>query len=117
MRFFPTCSDFDSIDFDSASNGVKVGDLFWLFGGSGGKFTGWNIPPRRETRIWHITKQVWLQGPTIPNNIFLYHTSAVAINSTAVIFVGANTDYIEPTFDGTYLENFAISLAISSRIF
>lgn len=116
MRFCPTSCSFD---FHSASNGVKVGDLFWLFGGSGGEFTGWNIPAQRETqtRIWHITKQVWLQGPTIPNNIFLYHTSAVAINSTAVIFVGANTDYIEPTFDGTYLENFAISLAISSRIF
>ena len=56
---------------------------------------------RRETRTWHITKQVWLKGPIIPCDIYLHHTSAVAINSTTVIFVGANTHFID-TNDGIF---------------
>ena len=48
---------------------------------------------RRDTLIWHLTKRVWFTGPSVPEDIYLLYTSAVAINSTAVLFVGANIPY------------------------
>ena len=34
-----------------------------------------------------------MTGPPVPEDIYLIYTSAIAINSTAVLFVGANIPY------------------------
>ena len=48
---------------------------------------------QKESMIWNIQKSKWIAGPTLPDNIFLYYTSASAINSSHVIFIGANALY------------------------
>ena len=75
--------------FSKRSSGVRVGDYFWILGGR-----NLSICPswfsQRETKLWNIKKSVWTDGPELPKSIWMYHTSASAINSSHVVFVGAN---------------------------
>ena len=40
-----------------------------------------------------LKKSKWVNGPKLPVGIFLFYASASSINSTHVIFVGANTNF------------------------
>ena len=90
--------------FDKRATGIMVGSRFWLLGGSSNfldpKFgtsynghSGLGMITQKESMIWNVQKSKWIQGPTLPENIFLYYASASAINSSHVIFIGANSLY------------------------
>ena len=51
----------------------------------------------RKSKMWHIGKKRWLNGPNIPNNYYFIYASANAINKTHVIIVGANVDQDAPS--------------------
>ena len=45
--------------------------------------------------IWSLSKNKWLKGPDSPEHIFRFeHTCAIAINKTAVLFIGLYHDDI-----------------------
>ena len=48
------------------------------------------LTSQRKSLLWSIKKRKWINGPRLPNDVFLLHSSSSAINSTHVIFVGAN---------------------------
>ena len=45
---------------------------------------------QRKSLLWNVRKYRWINGPRLPNEIFLLDSSATAINSSHVVFVGAN---------------------------
>ena len=47
--------------------------------------------------MWHIGKQKWLNGPKIPIKYYFFYASAIAINTTHVVIVGANADHDGPS--------------------
>ena len=86
------------IDFSTKSSGVRVGKYFWIVGGNEdrifGQITSEQIT-QRQTKLYNIKKSVWINGPKLPKSIWLYHASATAINSSHVVFVGANSYFDE----------------------
>ena len=95
--------------FDKRATGIMVGSRFWLLGGSSNfldpKFgtsynghSGLGMITQKKSFIWNIQKSKWIQGPTLPENIFLYYASASAVNSSHVIFIGANALYHESEY-------------------
>lgn len=75
---------------DSFSNGLQVGNKFWVWGimykeeGIMDQSTH-----RPETYIWYIKKQKWKPGPKVKN---LSHTSAsTAINASHAMIVSSGT--------------------------
>ena len=50
--------------------------------------------------IWSLSKNKWLKGPDSPEHTFRFkHTCAIAINKTAVLFIGLYDDDILAKFD------------------
>ena len=49
----------------------------------------------RQSKLYNIKKSVWIDGPKLPKSVWLYHASASAINSSHVVFVGANSYFDE----------------------
>ena len=81
------------IAFFERSTGVKVGQNFWIVGGRFDTAPWGAIGTQRNSIIWNTKKSKWVNGPKLPDGIFLFYASASAINSTHVIFVGANTNF------------------------
>ena len=92
------------LSFSSQSSGVRVGEYFWILGGyeeckigatNGCSFSTTQAITQRKTKLYNIKKSVWIDGPKLPKSIWLYHASASAINSSHVVFVGANSYFEE----------------------
>ena len=80
------------LEFSKRSSGVRVGNYLWIVGG--GERVICMLPKhcisQRKSKIWNIKKFVWTDGPELPKSIWMYHAAASAINSSHVVFVGAN---------------------------
>ena len=85
------------LQFSKRSIGVRVGNYFWIIGG--GEFFVCMMPTyclsQRKSKLWNIKKSKWNDGPELPKSIWMYHASASAINSSHVVFVGANAYFDE----------------------
>ena len=79
--------------FFKRSTGIKVGQNYWIVGGSVNPYNWGPIGTQKKSIIWFAKKLKWVDGPKLPEEIFLFYAAASAINSTHVIFVGANTNY------------------------
>ena len=92
------------LSFSTQSSGVRVGEYFWIVGGNVQCFEGATNAcsftttaqiTQRKTKLYNIKKSAWIDGPKLPKSVWLYHTSASAINSSHVVFVGANSYFDE----------------------
>ena len=87
--------------FTPDSTHVRVGNFFWLIGGSI-SCSPLPLPPfsdqlygiNENSMLWSLSKKKWLNGPDyMKEHIFRFgHTCAVAINKTAVLFIGLQDD-------------------------
>ena len=80
---------------------------------------GIEVGTQRDTMLWHIKKSRWVTGPKLPKNILLYHASATAINSSHVVFIGANAyfDGASKIFQWCYSKYSILKFSSFSRIF
>ena len=85
---------------DISTSGVRFGQYFWVIGGNLGS-------QMKNSYIWNIHKKKWTMGPNYNQNTnydFSY-TCGLALNSTAVLFVGvikivhSSSDCITDAFD------------------
>ena len=83
------------ITFSTKSSGVRVGEYFWIVGGNEECNEGQEAITQRQSKLYNIKKSMWIDGPKLPKSIWLYHASASAINSSHVVFVGANSYFDE----------------------
>ena len=92
------------ITFSTRSSGVRVGEYLWIVGGNEecneGQLSTCGLTAiekitKRQSNLYNIKKSVWIDGPKLPKSIWLYHASASAINSSHVVFVGANSYFEE----------------------
>ena len=72
---------------------IQIGQNYWIVGGGVNPNKWGSIGSQKSSIIWFSKKLKWVKGPKLPDAIFLFYASASAINSTHVIFVGANTNY------------------------
>ena len=84
-----------SLTFSSKSSGVRVGEYFWIVGGYVECDEEAIRVTQRKSKLFNIKKSVWIDGPKLPKSVWLYHASASAINSSHVVFVGANSYFDE----------------------
>ena len=92
------------LSFSTQSSGVRVGEYFWIVGGyeecnigatNGCSFSPTQAITQRKSKLYNIKKSVWIDGPKLPKSVWLYHASASALNSSHVVFVGANSYFDE----------------------
>ena len=89
--------------FTPDSTHVRVGNFFWLIGGSisCSPMPAFTLSSEvlysinKNSMLWSLSKNKWLNGPDyMKGNIFSFgHTCAIAINKTAVLFIGLQDDY------------------------
>ena len=95
--------------FTPDSTHVRVGNFFWLIGGSVhsslSPISNEPIVANTNSMIWSLSKNKWLNGPDYIHGtsqmhvpIIFGYTCAVAINKTAVLFIGLQ-DYSKSAFD------------------
>ena len=69
----------------SMTDFVRVGNIFWIFGGFGGiQSVFWDILDNK-TLIWSMTKQKWLEGPILPHGFF--GGCGIALNRSTVMLL------------------------------
>ena len=83
------------LSFSTQSSGVRVGGYFWIVGGNEECNEGQEAITQRQSKLYNIKKSVWIDGPKLPKSIWLYYASTSAINSSHVVFVGANSYFEE----------------------
>ena len=87
--------------FTPDSTHIRVGNFFWLIGGSiscsspAAFFSSEVYSINDNSMLWSLSKKKWLNGPNYlwGTNLRFGHTCAVAINKTAVLFIGLRDDY------------------------
>ena len=78
--------------------GVHVGHYFWIFGG----YNNQNLDPlvsfKLQTRssLWSLKRDIWINGPEIPEDLIEKNTCATALNDTfaIIINISSSTDII-----------------------
>ena len=96
--------------------------MFWIFGGTLGLDHGGNHEYLKESVLYHIRKKTWIKGdlssilfttmfsvmyiigPNLPENIFLMNAPSVSLNSSHVVIIGANVDYVGKLIEDYYDE-------------
>ena len=89
--------------FFKRSTGIQIGQNYWIVGGGVNPNEWGSIGSQKSSIIWFSKKLKWVKGPKLPDAIFFFYASASAINSTHVIFVGANTNYDDEGLIKKYL--------------
>ena len=102
-----------TITFSKKSSGVRVGEYFWIVGGNVQCFEGATNAcsftttaqiTQRKTKLYNIKKSAWIDGPKLPKSVWLYHASASALNSSHVVFVGANSYFEEARKNSNFIK-------------
>ena len=107
----------DLTNYDISASGVRIGDFFWILGGRLGddKISWGKHMENRKSALFHIKKLSWLRGkdyltlsgeflasflisnfkftgPELPHQVFSFHSSAIALNSSHVAIIGGNIE-------------------------
>ena len=83
-------------EFDSRALRVVVGPYLWILGGSHGcdnynPVSDINIHKGNNSQMFeYVDKKRWILGPILPKDVAFMYSSAVAINRTSVIVIGAS---------------------------
>ena len=93
--------------FNVDSSGVRIGNFFWVIGGAnscGKNELSGGLNPGKDNEfsyLWSIQKMKWIVGPNLlPNSDYIFHyTCSVALNSSAVLFIGISERVIEANGD------------------
>ena len=82
--------------FDVKSVKVVVGPYLWILGGSHGcdnsnSVSDINIHNVNNSQMFeYVDKKRWILGPILPKDVAFMYSSAIAINRTSVIVIGAS---------------------------
>ena len=68
--------------------GVHVGHYFWIFGGKSWYNLG---PPQIKSSLWSLNREVWIDGPEIPEGLIKDYPCATALNDTFAIIININS--------------------------
>ena len=78
--------------------GVHVGHYFWIFGGKSWHtlashdllYSGYS-KVHIKSSLWSLNRDVWINGPEIPEGLIKYSPCATAINDTFAIIININS--------------------------
>ena len=78
--------------------GVHVGHYFWIFGG----YNMQNLGPldsfkvQNRSSLWSLEREIWINGPEIPEGLIKENPCAAALNDTfaIIINISSSTDII-----------------------
>jgi hypothetical protein len=74
--------------------GVHVGHYFWIFGGKSYHNLGSHDLDYKvliKSSLWSLNRDVWINGPEIPEGLIKYSPCATAINDTFAIIININS--------------------------
>ena len=74
--------------------GVHVGHYFWIFGGEIDVQTPvktFSNKVQIKSSLWSLKRDVWINGPEIPEGLIKYSPCATAINDTFAIIININS--------------------------
>lgn len=83
-------------EFDFRALRVVVGPYLWILGGSHGcdnsnSVSDINIHNVNNSQMFeYVDKKRWILGPILPKDVAFMYSSAIAINRTSVIVIGAS---------------------------
>ena len=67
--------------------GVHVGHYFWIFGGH-----NWQIfKVQTRSSLWSLKREIWINGPEIPEGLIKENPCATALNDTFAIIININS--------------------------
>ena len=73
--------------------GVHVGHYFWIFGGKTWQSFGplGHYIVQTKSSLWSLNRDVWINGPEIPEGLIKDSPCATALNDTFVIIININS--------------------------
>ena len=77
--------------------GVHVGHYFWIFGGHNWQFGPFeNFKVQNRSSLWSLKREIWINGPEIPEGLIKENPCATALNDTfaVIINISSSTDII-----------------------
>ena len=77
-----------------ATIGVHVGHYFWIFGGEIDVQTPvktYSLKVQIKSSLWSLKRDVWINGPEIPEDLIKDFPCATAINDTFAIIININS--------------------------
>ena len=74
--------------------GVHVGHYFWIFKGyadmqSMNYYESHKV--KSKSSLWSLKRDIWINGPEIPEGLIKYSPCATAINDTFAIIININS--------------------------
>merc|ERR1711971_532706 len=74
----------------SVITGLHVGHYFWIFGGF--KWQHYDYEVQAKSSLWSLKREVWIDGPEMPEHLIKRQPCATAINDKVVVFINFNID-------------------------
>ena len=71
--------------------GVHVGHYFWIFGGKSWHDHNVETIVHIKSSLWSLSRDVWINGPEIPESLIKDYPCATALNDTYAIIININS--------------------------
>ena len=71
--------------------GVHVGHYFWIFGGKSWHDHNVDTIIQIKSSLWSLSRDVWINGPEIPESLIKDYPCATALNDTFAIIININS--------------------------
>ena len=71
--------------------GVHVGHYFWIFGGKIWQNFGGHYEVQIKSSLWSLKRNVWINGPEMPEGLIKDSPCATVLNDTFAIIININS--------------------------